>query len=162
MQASSSRIQQRGQGINVSGFEFRKLAELQHLAGNGVRLCKAFEHVYRGGDHLALAVLHRLRQIHFVEEYVPELLGRIDVELASSALVYFAGLGFNFALQARRHFFRARRDQSYPRLFHARKDWNQRQIDFFVQLQKLALFDFLAQGRGESSGHVGRFRQRAA
>ncbi len=39
-----------------------------------------FQHVLRRRHHLALAILHRLRQIHLVEQHIAQLLRRIDVE----------------------------------------------------------------------------------
>ena len=59
-----------------------------------------FQDVDRGRNGFAFAVLHRLGQIHLVEEHVAQLLGRIDVELDPAEFVDFAGLGVDFALQS--------------------------------------------------------------
>ena len=64
-----------------------------------MRLGEFFQHIDRGGDRLALAVLHRLGQVQLVEEHVAELLGRIDVEFDAGVLVDLARLRGDLALQ---------------------------------------------------------------
>ena len=72
--------------VEVGGLELGELAVFEDEGGDGVVLGEFFEDVLRGGDDLALAVLHGLGEEHLVEEDVAELLGRVDVEAV-------AGLG---------------------------------------------------------------------
>ena len=133
VQAAGGGIQQRGQGIDVGRFEFRELAVFQHQPRDVVSFGQVFQHIDGGGNGLALAVFHRLGQIHFVEEHVAQLLRRIDVELGSGELVDFACLGLDFALQPRRHLFQNFAVDLDPGLLHPRQNRHQRQINFFVQ-----------------------------
>ncbi len=123
---------------------------------------QAFEHIDRGRNRLALAVLHRLGQIQLVEEHVAQLLRRIDVELSSAVLVDLVRFGVDLALQARRHFSQSCTIDLDSGLFHARQHRNQRQIDFVVELEQAGVFDFATQCGGQAAGDVGRFGQRPA
>ena len=75
------------QRVEVGRLELGELTVLEDERGDGVVLGQLFEDVLRGGDDLALAVLHRLGQEHLVEEDVAELLGRVDVEAVAGLLV---------------------------------------------------------------------------
>ena len=66
--------------VEISTTQLLKLAVFDDERGDGVAFGEFFEYVLRGGDDLALAVLHRLGQQHLVEEDVAELLGGVDVE----------------------------------------------------------------------------------
>ena len=96
---------------------------------------QVFENIDRGRNSLALAILHGFGQIHFVKEHVAQLFWRIDVELASGAVIYFARFDVDFALQAGRHFFERFAVDFDPGFFHPCQHGHQRQIDFFIQLQ---------------------------
>ena len=50
------------------------MAILEHQARHGIVRRQLFEHVLRGGNHFALAILHGLGQVHVVEEHDAELL----------------------------------------------------------------------------------------
>ena len=81
VQAQGAGVQQRRQRVNVRRFQLRELAIVEHHPRHFVLGGEAFEHIDRGRNCFALAILHRLRQIELVEEHVAELLGRVDVEL---------------------------------------------------------------------------------
>ena len=74
------RVDEVGQLLGVVAAELGELAVLEDEAWGLVMGGEFFEHVLRGGDDLAFAVLERLGQKHFIEEHVSELLGRVDVE----------------------------------------------------------------------------------
>src|SRR5262252_3158219 len=115
---------------------------------------EGFEHIYSGGDGLALAILYGLRQIKLVEKDVPKLLRRADVELASSAIVNFFRLDADFTFKARRHVGKSFPVDLHSRVFHAKQHRNKREVDFPVKLEQVVLFDFLAKRGGEPSGDV--------
>ena len=62
-----------------------------------------FEDVLRGGDDLALAVLHGLGEEHLVEEDVAELLGGVDVEAVAGVGVDAFGEVVDLDGEARGH-----------------------------------------------------------
>ncbi len=59
-----------GEGVEVGGFEFLELAVFEDEGGDFVEGGEVFEDVLGGGDDFALAVLHGLGEVHFVEEDV--------------------------------------------------------------------------------------------
>ena len=82
-------IDQCGQGVNIGAFQLRELAVFQHLARYLVLGRQALQHIRRGRDSLALAVLHRRGQIQFFKQDLAELLRRVDVEWLAGQLVDF-------------------------------------------------------------------------
>ena len=80
------RIGQQRQGVNVVGLELGQLPVLQHLARDLVMLRQLFQHIHGGRNHLAPPILDGLGQVHFVEQHIAQLLGRIDVEAMAGAL----------------------------------------------------------------------------
>src|SRR5579864_1859545 len=100
VQPSSCAVQQRRKRVHISGFQLGKLAVFQHQLRGLVVGRKRFKNVHGSRDRLALAVLHRLRQIQLVKQDIAKLLRRIDIELRAAAVIYLFGLELNLALQS--------------------------------------------------------------
>jgi len=66
--------------IEVRRLKLRKLTIFKNKRGHLMLLGEFLQNILRGRDHLALAILHRLRQEHLVEENIAQLFGRVDVE----------------------------------------------------------------------------------
>ena len=143
-------IDQRGQCIDVSRFQFRELTVVENHAGDRMIFGQSFQYIDSGRYGAALAVFHRLGQIHAVEENVAQLLGRADVEFHPGGFVnLFFALRGDLALQFRRHL-RQRGGVDFDSgLLHARQHGNERQIDFFVELGQALALDFVAQCGGQ-------------
>src|ERR1700678_330242 len=82
--------------VEVSGLQLRELAIFEDERGYRMLFSEFFEDVLRGRNDLALAIFHRLRKKHLVEEDVTKLLRRVDVEAmagvsvnALSEVIYF-------------------------------------------------------------------------
>ena len=100
---------------------------------------QSFEHVHRGRDCLALAVLERLGQVELVEQHIAELLRRVDVELEAALFVDLARLCLDLALQPLRHLGQHFAVELDARVFHARQHRHERQIDLVINLSQPGL-----------------------
>ena len=74
-----------GQTLHIGGGEFGVLPVLQHVLHDGRLPAQLLQHLGVGGV-ARLGLFHR-GQAHFVEEDVPELLGREDIELLPRLLI---------------------------------------------------------------------------
>ena len=133
------RVDEVGQRIQVGGAELGELAVFEDERGDGVMLGEFFEDVLRGGDDLALAVLHGLGELHLVEEDVAELLGRVDVEAISGLGVDALGEGVHLDGEARGHGGEDAGVDADAGLFHSQEDGDERQVHGAVDM---------AEGRG--------------
>ena len=69
-----------GQRIEIGGAELGELAMLEHERGDGVMLGELLQHVLRGGDDLALAVLRRLGEGILLKSTSPSCLGELRLK----------------------------------------------------------------------------------
>src|SRR5580704_11187102 len=120
---------------------------------------QGFENIDGGRYGAALAVFHRFGEVHAVEENVTKLLGRTDVEFASGDIANLFGFDGDLALEFGGHFRKRGGIDFYSGVLHAGEDGDERQIDFFVELDKACLFDLCAQRGGKAAGDVGGFGQ---
>ena len=145
VQPPGAGVQQRRQRVNIGRLQLGELAVVEHHARNFVLAGQPLQHIHRGRNGLALAILDRLGQVQLVEQHVAQLLGRIDVELEARLVVDLARLGLDLALQPLRHFRQHIAIELDAGLFHARQHRHQRQIDLVVNLAQPGWFDFVAQ-----------------
>ncbi len=126
--------------------ELGELAVLEDEARGFVVGGEFFEDVLRGRDDLALAVLERLWEAHFVEEDFAELLGGVDVELR-------VGEGVDLLLEAGHEV----GDVAVllaeevgidlaTGLLHAEEDGDQGEVDLPVGFEKVRFFDLGLEG----------------
>ncbi len=115
-------VDQVRQRVEVGGAELGELAVFEDERGDGVVLGELFEDVLRGGDDFALAVLHGLGEVHFVEEDVAELLGRVDVEAVAGFGEDALGEGVHVDGEARGHGGENGGVDADAGLFHAQED----------------------------------------
>ena len=113
---------------------FCELAVLDDQRGDGVRFGELFEDVLRGGDDLALAVLHRLGQEHLVEEHIAELLGGVDVEAMAGVGVDLLGEVVDLDGEARGHLAEELGVDADAGLLHAEEDGDEGQVDGVVDV----------------------------
>ena len=135
-----SRIGQQWQRVDVVGLELGQLPVLQHLARNLVMLRQLFEHIHGRGDYLAASVLDGLGQVHFVEQHVAQLLGRIDVEAMAGARKDLLAHPLHLYGQPLAHVGEHGTVDAHARLFHAQQDGNQRQVDVAIDLARTERF----------------------
>ena len=96
---------------------------------------QSFEDIDRRRNRSALAIFHRLGQVHAVEQNITKLTRRSDIEFASCRFVNFVSLGPDLSLQLRRHLGERSGVYLHSRVFHARQHRNQRKINLFVELE---------------------------
>ena len=113
---------------------FCELAVLEDQGGDGMVVGELFEDVLRGGDDLALAVLHGLGQAHLVEEDVAELLGRVDVEAVAGVGVDALGEVVDLDGEAGGHLAEDGGVDADAGLLHAQEDGDEREIDGVVDV----------------------------
>ncbi len=160
VQAFGRRVQKQRERIHVGALELRKLAILQHQPRNFVLGREIFQNVHRRRDHLALAVLHRLGQVQFVEENVAQLLGRIDVEFCPGLFVDLAGFDRTLAVQTHGKLTEDGGIDLDPGFLHPRQHRNERQIDLLIDVRQSRGLDFSAQYGRDASSDIGRPGQR--
>src|ERR1700686_23218 len=68
VQASARRIDEDRQSVYVSGLELSELTIVEHHASDGMIFREIFKNIDGGRDGPSLAVFHRLRQIHAIEQ----------------------------------------------------------------------------------------------
>src|SRR5437879_11951628 len=66
--------------VEIGGLELRELTILKHRCGHLMLIGEFRENILRSRNNLALAILHRLRKEHLVEEDIAQLFRRVDVE----------------------------------------------------------------------------------
>jgi hypothetical protein len=123
-----------GQRVEVGALELLELAVLEDERGDLVMRGEVFEHVLRGGDDLALALLGRLGQVHLVEEHVAELLGRVDVEAVAGAGVDALGEVVDGDGEARGHLAQQIGVDADAGLLHAEEHGDEREVDVLVDV----------------------------
>src|SRR3989344_8606746 len=90
-------IKQRGQVLDIGGEKLLKLAVLEHVGDDGVRIAYLLELALARGALTSRSLLLPLgHKAELVEEHLPELARRADVELSSrrfiDAFFYFLEL----------------------------------------------------------------------
>ena len=156
MQAAGDGMDQAGQHVGISGFEFGELAIFDDFLGQLVHGCEFFENVGGRGARFGATAARRL-QLEFVEEDFGELLRRIDIEFHSGVTVdrffqladFFERGGGNAIQLDGIH--------ADSRSFHARENGGERQINFFVEVQQALSFDFGAKDRRDTQQKIGAF-----
>ena len=132
-------VDERGERIEICGAELGELAMLEDERGDGVMLGELLQHVLRGGDDLALAVLGGLGEGHAVEENVAELLGRVEIEAVAGLLEYLLGEGVHLDGEARGHGGEDRGVDADARLLHAQKDGDEWEVHGAVEVEERGL-----------------------
>ncbi len=94
------------------------------------------------------------RQLQFVEQHIPQLLCRIDVERLSGELVNLPGQVLELALKLFRHIPQAADVDRYAGLLHLCEDRDQREFDLLAQLDHPLLLEFGREGFVELEGHI--------
>ncbi len=97
-------------------------------------LRQLFEHIHGGRNYFAPSVLHGLGQVHFVEQHIAQLLGRIDVEAMAGALENLFADPVHLHRQPVRHGGEDPPIDAHAGLFHAQQDRDQGQIDLAIHL----------------------------
>ncbi len=133
-----ARIDQRRQRVHVRALELGELPVFEHLAHDLVLGRQFLQHVGRGGNRLALAVLHRRRQLQILEQNVAQLLRRADVERLARQRVDLAGEPRDLAFHQPREPLQLRRIDADAGPLHARQHAGQRQFDGGVQFAQAA------------------------
>ena len=155
MQPLGARIQQRRQRVHVGRLQLRELTIFQHHLRHIVLGGQTLQHIDRGRDRLALAVLDGLGQVQPVEEHVAQLLGRIDVELEVAPGVNLARLHADVVVQPPRHVGKHVAVELDAGFFHARQHRHQRQINLVVNLAQVGLVDLVTQLLGQPQRDIG-------
>ena len=109
---------------------------LQHERGDGVQFGELLQHVLRGGDDLALAVLGGFGEIHLVEEHVAELLGRVEIEAVAGGGEDALGEGVHLDGEAGGHGGEDRGVDADARLLHAQEDGDEREVHGAVEMEE--------------------------
>ena len=125
MDAPGPRIDQPRQGIDISRFKLGKLAVFKNEFYHRVRVTQGFQH--RGLRRPGTLLLLFSWDVEFLEQYVSELLRRIDIKLVARALVDLAFEGFEPVTQPTRHIFQDAVIQQHAVPLHTdqyRDKWN--------------------------------------
>src|SRR5260370_12551423 len=107
-------------------------------------LGKLLENVLRSRNNLALAILHRLRKEHLIEEDIAQLLRRVDVEAmpgvsphcGASLSIDTLGEVVYFDGEAIGHLTEHRGIDTDTHLLHPQKDRDERLVDGVVDVEQ--------------------------
>ena len=162
MHAAALAANERGQCIHISRLQLRQLPVLENEPRNFVIRCQSFQHIHRRRNLFSLPIFHRHRESELVEQHIPKLLRRIDVELHAATLINVPRLGCGLALQLHRHLLQRRRINLHSRVFHARQHGHERPIDLLVHRRQSLVVDFFAKRGRQPARYIRRFGQVAA
>ena len=109
---------------------------LEDERGDGVMLGQLFQHILRGGDDLALAVLGGLGEKHPVEEHVAELLGRVEIEAMAGGGEDALGERVHLDGEAGGHGGEDSRVDADAGLLHAQEDGDEWEIHGAVEVEE--------------------------
>ena len=122
-------------------------------------LRQLLKHIHGSRNYLAPAVLHRLGQVHLVEQHITQLLGRIDVEAMARALENLFAHAMHLHREPVRHHGEHRTIDAHAGLFHPQQDRHQGQIDIAIHLSGAQRLYVPFEHRREGMDGVRRCRQ---
>ncbi len=150
-----SRLDQRGQSVNVSGFELSQFAIFEDFAGQFVEQGELVENVGGGGARTSPAALGGRSEVHLVKKDFRQLRRRIDIEFVAGQLPDAALQGANLAFHGHRHRGERGGIDANSVAFHGREDGSERQVDVVVNRDEILFFDFAAKQRSQALEEIG-------